>query len=178
MRLLYGEHELTIDDKNRMLVPATVRKALDPEVDGNGFYLVLDVHPVPFLYPEKYYENLLNGVPSGLLPDETRIDFLHMATGMIERVEWDSQGRILIPEKLMRRAEIAREVTVVGVKDHLELWNRADWEARREVVLARKAEIAEAMKVQWTTKPPPQRDASQSQSQSESRLPPKDPAAE
>jgi DNA-binding transcriptional regulator/RsmH inhibitor MraZ len=36
---------------------------------------------------------------------------------------------------------LAREVTLIGARDHLEIWNRTDWDARREQLLARSAEV-------------------------------------
>ena len=54
--ILYGEYELTIDDKNRLLVPSEVRKAIVPERDGEAFFLVVGINRVPWLYAERYYE--------------------------------------------------------------------------------------------------------------------------
>ena len=58
--VLYGEHELTIDDKNRLLVPAEIRKSLSPERDGEAFFLVIGRNRKPWLYPERYYEHLVS----------------------------------------------------------------------------------------------------------------------
>ena len=58
----------------------------------------------------------------------------------------DKQGRVLLPDKILKRAGILKEVTLIGVRDHLELWNRADWEARREELERRGPEIALAAK--------------------------------
>jgi MraZ protein len=43
-------------------------------------------------------------------------------------LETDNQGRILLPDRLLKRAGIEKEVTLIGVQDHLELWNRRDFE--------------------------------------------------
>jgi MraZ protein len=42
-------------------------------------------------------------------------------------LELDRQGRMVIPANLLERAGIGREVTVAGVYDHLEIWDRAAW---------------------------------------------------
>jgi MraZ protein len=57
-------------------------------------------------------------------------------------VEWDKQGRLVIPEKALRRTGLGRDVTMIGVRDHLELWNRSDWDAREEELSKRHGEIA------------------------------------
>jgi MraZ protein len=61
---------------------------------------------------------------------------------MASRLEWDKAGRILIPDKTLRRTGLEKDVTLIGVRDHLELWNRGEWQTRREALLARSSEIA------------------------------------
>jgi len=50
----------------------------------------------------------------------------------------------VLPEPLLRRSNIKRDVTLIGVRDHLELWNREEWDAQRDALEAREAEIAMA----------------------------------
>ena len=140
--VLYGEHELTIDDKNRMLVPADIRKQLDPERDGEAFFVIWSVDGRLWLYPERYYEQLVSRDTTELTPDEDSLDYDRWNLGMAGRIEWDKQGRVLFPDKYLKRSGIGKDVTLVGVRDHLELWARADWEAKREALEARRAEVA------------------------------------
>ncbi len=140
--VLYGEYELTIDDKNRMLIPSEVRKSLDPERDGEAFFLVFGTNRKPWLYPERQYERQVAQIQQDLAPTDDVLAFDQMLFAMASRLEWDKQGRVLIPEKTLRRTGLNREVTLIGVRDHLELWNRDDWEVQREALLARSSEIA------------------------------------
>lgn len=140
--ILYGEYELTIDEKNRLLVPSEIRKALLPDRDGQGFYLVVGINQRPWLYPELAYEKMVSQVQADLLPAEEQLMFDQMNFAMTARLEWDKQGRVLIPEKTLRRTGLERDVTMIGARDHLELWNREQWDAHREMLLAKSAEIA------------------------------------
>ena len=45
------------------------------------------------------------------------------------RVELDSSGRLLIPEKLRASAALEKELVMIGVGDHAEIWSKAAWEA-------------------------------------------------
>ena len=134
--ILYGEHDLTIDDKNRLLVPADVRKLMNSERDGDAFFLVIGVNRKPWLYPEKYYETMVGQVPSDITPDKDLLSRDQLLFGMASRLEWDKQGRVLVPDKTLKRTGLGRDVTLIGVRDHLELWNRTDWEQRREELIA------------------------------------------
>jgi MraZ protein len=131
--ILYGEYELSIDEKNRFLVPAEIRRALDPERDGTSFFIVIGVNRQPWFYPEFRYETLVSKLASEMRPGESKLAFDQLNFSMAHKETWDKQGRLLIPEPVRRRTGLTKgEVTLIGVRDHLELWNRNTWELRRE----------------------------------------------
>ena len=152
--VLYGEYELTVDDKNRMLVPSEIRKQIDPQRDGEAFFLVMGVDGRPWLYPERYYEQLVSRDPGELTPTQDVLDYDRMNLGMASRLEWDKQGRVLFPDKVLKRSGIGKEVTLVGNRDHLELWDRSQWEAERERLSARREEIALRIRQARRAEPP------------------------
>lgn len=141
--LLVGEFELSIDDKSRCLIPAEIRKKMVPERDGEAFYMVLGKNRRPWLYLEKFYEELVSiQSPPDLMPSDEALAYDQLMFGMAARLELDKQGRVLIPAKMRKRTGLADEITVVGVKDHLELWNRDAWEARFDGLFENQGEVA------------------------------------
>jgi MraZ protein len=56
----------------------------------------------------------------------------YVISGMTECVP-DRQGRILIPPALRGEFDLEREVVLVGMLDHFEIWDRAAWEAERRL---------------------------------------------
>ena len=126
--LLVGEWELTVDDKSRLSIPADIRRLLDPERDGDYFYLVFGVNRKPWLYTQKAYEHLAEQVPVDIAPGEEMMIYDQLTFALANRVEMDKQGRISIPEKMLRRTGLQKEVTLFGARDHLQIWNRADFE--------------------------------------------------
>ena len=141
--LLYGEYELTLDEKNRLLVPAEVRRSLDKDRDGEAFFITVGRNRRTWLYPEHGYESLVSQLESELSPGEDRLAFDQMNFSLVSRVEWDKQGRMLLPDKYRTRTGLNRDVTMIGVGNHLEIWNRDDWTARLAELEARRDEIAE-----------------------------------
>ena len=67
-----------------------------------------------------------------------------MLYGQAQQVELDRQGRIRIEPELARNAGIRREVVLVGVEDHLELWDQTAWDAYLAEQQPRYDAIAEA----------------------------------
>jgi len=151
--ILFGEHELTIDDKNRLLVPAEVRKAIDPQRDGEAFFLVVGENHKIWFYAEKNYQTMAMQPEASLIPDANRLAFDQLYFALASRVEWDKQGRLVVPDKLMRRTNTGRDVTLVGVRDHLELWNRAEWEKQFDELQARAPQIRESVKLPQSPAP-------------------------
>jgi MraZ protein len=128
MLLLTGEYEHVIDDKSRVLISNKLRSQIDADEHGSNFYLVLGANSILCLYPEKYFERLALAIaPGTTAPDET-VAFERMSFALASKVELDNQGRLLLNERLRKRAGLKELVMLVGVRDHIELWNSENWE--------------------------------------------------
>jgi MraZ protein len=128
MLLLTGEYEHVIDGKSRVLVSNKLRNQIDSHEHGSDFYLVVGANGILSLYPEKDFERMaLAMAKKNAAPDEI-VAFERMNFALAGKVELDSQGRLLLNEKLRKRAGLKDNVTLVGVRDHIELWNTPDWD--------------------------------------------------
>jgi MraZ protein len=68
-------------------------------------------------------------------------------SGTVEAVP-DKQGRVMVPQALMQKVGIEREVLVVGVLDHLEVWDRAAWREYMKQVEENVEDAAERLAAQ------------------------------
>jgi len=128
MLLLTGEYELTLDEKNRISIPSRVREQIAQEESDNTFYLTLGVNRILSLYPEDYYRRIALAVaPRTVAPDEL-LTFNRINFALAGRVELDRQGRVLLNESAIRRAGLKERVTLIGVRDHLEIWDQQQWQ--------------------------------------------------
>ena len=128
MLLLTGEYQHVIDGKGRVLVSNRLRNQIDVDEHGSNFYLVLGANGILCLYPEKHFEQVVLAIaPETNPPDET-VAFERMSFALSSKVELDGQGRLLLNERLRKRAGLKKNITLVGVRDHIELWNNKNWE--------------------------------------------------
>ena len=123
----YGSYDLVLDTKKRMNVPAEVRRCIESEIHGNGLFVIVGHNKRPWLYPELYYKEIATQTPPGMMPDDNLLKYAHLKFSRAERVEWDPQGRTVMPEKILTRTETNGPVTLIGAGDHLELWPRQLW---------------------------------------------------
>jgi MraZ protein len=142
--LLLGEHELTLDEKNRMLIPSGIRRILEPQLtkDHPPLVMVIGTNRKIWLYPEPLYTRMVSQAEQEITPDEDVLAFDQLYFAMACTLEWDKQGRVVLPEMALKRTGTGREVTLIGVRNHMELWNRADWEAKHEELLGRMSELS------------------------------------
>jgi MraZ protein len=123
--LLTGTHPRTLDDKKRLGLPKRIREQLgEPET--------LFVTPGPdqslWLYSQAGLEQLAEKLDESPATDaEVRV-FRRLYFAQTESVDVDRTGRILIPERLVQFAGLRHEVVLIGVRDHLELWDAQRWQ--------------------------------------------------
>jgi len=143
---LTGQHEATMDPKNRILVPAALRRFIRPESHGKDFFLIMGDGLRPWLYPDRFYANLAGSLGSDVAPGPASARFDRVMFGLAQFVELDAQGRILVPVGSLEWTGLQenKAVYLVGARDHIELWPKADWETERKALAAQRAEIVAA----------------------------------
>jgi MraZ protein len=138
--MLLGEHEHALDDKNRLTLPARLRDQL-----GERVVVTRGLDGCLYVYAAAEWAKLAErvGALDPLSREARTMQRFFFASGM--DAELDKQGRIVIPANLLESAGIGREVTVAGIYDHLEIWDRAAWRDQRQTVEGSAEDVAERL---------------------------------
>jgi MraZ protein len=139
--MLLGEHEHTLDDKNRLTLPARFRQAF-----AEGIVVTRGMDGCLFAYTPQDWDTLVRGRLATLDPlsKEGRRMQRFFYAGATE-AELDKQGRVGIPGALLEHAKLGRDVVVAGVHDHLEIWDRAAWRLELAEVEGSAEHVAERL---------------------------------
>jgi MraZ protein len=140
--LLTGTFSRSFDDKLRVAVPKPLRIALG-RPKGGGLYVAPGTDGSLVLYGEETFARLAERL-AGASP--TRRDvraFLRLFYARAQRVELDAQGRVRIPAELAKFAHLEKDVVLLGVQDHLELWAAQRWQSYLAEKQTQYDEIAE-----------------------------------
>ena len=138
--MLLGEHDHTLDEKNRLTLPARLRDEL-----GDGVVVTRGMDGCLFAYAAADWERLADRIRSlDPLSRESRMMQRHFFSGAV-KAELDKQGRMVLPAGLLQSAGIEREVTVAGVYDHLEIWDRTKWRTHLHEVEGSAEDVAERL---------------------------------
>ena len=120
-----GEYQHNIDAKGRLIFPIKLREAL-----GEHFVIFKGLDNCINVYSqEKWaaFEQQLAALPS----KARKVQRFFSANFECEP---DAQGRILIPQTLREYAGLRKDVTVIGMIDHVEIWDSAAWKAYNDSV--------------------------------------------
>jgi len=122
--MFMGTVNNSIDEKNRMIVPAKLRSGL-----GNRCILTKGLDRCLYIYTTEAWENQMDKISR--LPEsdpKVRAFIRHFCANAAE-CEFDKQGRIVIPQELKSYAEIEKELVTMGAMSKIEVWSKAVWDA-------------------------------------------------
>jgi len=121
--MLRGNHPARIDDKGRIKVPNGFRTLIEQQY-GSELFVTSVTGEYVRLYPMAVWlevERKLAEVPS---TNPSKLRFLDRVNFFGQPVAMDKQGRVVVPPLLRESAAMAGEVSVLGLQNHLAVWNQ------------------------------------------------------
>lgn len=121
-----GEYICKTDEKGRFIVPTPMRERL--EADGHGVVFLKGQEQSLRIYSTAEWQRVLERSRAKLDEDQSRL-FMHFVVSETATSDVDKAGRILIPGRLRKVIPVDedQEIVVVGLYDHMEIWNPAEW---------------------------------------------------
>jgi MraZ protein len=136
-----GHYEHSLDAKNRLSIPARFRAAF-----SSGVVLAKSPEPCVAVWTPETNEAIIERALSGLNPMGSEYRKLsRFYQGNSFEIELDAAGRVTLPPPLLAHAAIEKEVVVVGVGDHLEVWGRTRWEDEQRRLDSEIEEVTERL---------------------------------
>ncbi|MDD5491335.1 MAG: division/cell wall cluster transcriptional repressor MraZ [bacterium] len=119
--MFIGQYEHSLDEKNRLFIPAKFRHGQQEFIVTRGLESCL------FLFTKENWQQItekLNALP--LTKPEAR-SFIRLFASGAQDCDVDDQGRILVPKILKDYAVIKKQATVIGVINRIEIWDTQKW---------------------------------------------------
>jgi MraZ protein len=126
--LLTGTFHRSLDDKLRFAIPRPLRDAMGAG-DASVLYLAPGTDGSLELYSEAAFTALTGNVEHGPRNDREIRAFHRLFYGQVQMVELDKLGRVRLPAELAQLASLDKDIVLLGVRDHVEIWDLRRWEA-------------------------------------------------
>jgi len=138
--MFIGEYQHSIDNKNRLALPAKFRSALK-----NGAVVTRGLDNCLFIFTQSDWQKLVNKLSELPIGKADARGFSRIMLAGAMDVKLDSLGRILLPDYLKKYASLKKTVVVAGLYNRLEIWDEAQWQIYKKSIESKAEKLAEQM---------------------------------
>jgi MraZ protein len=122
--VLLGEFVQKLDSKNRVTMPAKLRSRF-----ADGVVVTRGLDGCLAVFTRDGWEEFATAWLDRLDPLSRRgRQVTRFLFGGANETELDAQGRVMLPQTLVAHAKLRHDIAVVGVRDHLEIWDLETWQ--------------------------------------------------
>lgn len=125
-----GSSSHKLDQKGRLSIPARFKKNLESEETPILFLTRMD--NCIRAYPESTWLRIEENFRNQKVKTEKMRRFFRAFIGSVAECEVDKQNRIIIPQNLREYADLEKEIVLVGVLEHFEIWSDLRWKAEND----------------------------------------------
>lgn len=116
--MLFGSYEHTLDEKNRLVIPSKMRNEI-----GTHLYIMKGFDGALSIFPEASFQKLMNEFQTLPFNKSDARTYLRVQLANASDLDLDKAGRAVIPSILLAKFNISKEVIIIGMGDHIEVWD-------------------------------------------------------
>ncbi len=120
--VFFGEYEHNVDDKNRLCINSGFRSSMSPEALAKGFVLTRGYDGCLALYTLAGFMAMSSNIGETRYSDPQTRAYIRDLFRKAANVVPDSQGRIVLPQRLRQESHIGKACVEIGARTHIEIW--------------------------------------------------------
>lgn len=129
VNMFLGTFNTNIMDKGRLSLPKKIRE----ELNNGRLILTIGFEEGVFGFTEKKWEETTNSeLNRPLFSDKEGRDLRRKMCAEAVNIELDSQGRFVMPNRMLNFCGLRNEAVIIGAGDHFEIWDLEKWEEYRK----------------------------------------------
>lgn len=140
--MLFGEFEHTLDDKGRLMIPSKIRSELQ---DATTLYVLKGFEGCMSVYTKEHFDKLISSLEQFSYFDQNVRAFIRMTLSSVVQLNLDKVGRIQFTPATLEKYHISKTVMVIGVNDHLEIWDKKAYVEYEKANTSKFEEIANSL---------------------------------
>lgn len=140
--MFFGHYEHSLDDKGRLLLPRKIKEELK---DNSPLYILKGFEGCLSVYSEAEFLKLCEECEKISFNKKNSRSYLRAVLSSVIELSLDKVNRIQIPKDTLTRFHITKNVIIIGVGDHFEIWDKESYLRYEEEVNSHFEEIAESL---------------------------------
>lgn len=141
-KMYFGYYEHVLDDKGRLSLPRKLREGLQ---EGSLLYILKGFDGCLSVYNESEFQALCKEVSNISYNKKDSRSYLRVVLGSVVELTLDKVNRVQLPTQILNKYQIGRNVALLGVGDHFEIWDLQAYKVYEKDALERFEEVAEGL---------------------------------
>jgi MraZ protein len=121
--MFLGKHPRSLDAKGRLAIPAKFREGLP-----TGSVITIGPDGALRVYPPQEWDRVTENLVLSEVSDADERAMVRRLFSEATEIEYDGQGRVLVPVNLREQAGIGSSAVVTGANNVVEIWSEARWQ--------------------------------------------------
>ncbi|MGX8680346.1 MAG: division/cell wall cluster transcriptional repressor MraZ [bacterium] len=138
--MFFGEYQHNLDAKGRLSIPSKMRNQC-----GELVYITRGHEGCLEVYNEEGWDKKYQSYARISQKKKNGRAFMRLVSSSVSDCPFDKMGRVNIPANLRKEAKLMKECTVIGVGDHMEIWDTPTWLAYEQEQLLDFDELSEML---------------------------------
>lgn len=122
--MFFGHYFHSLDTKGRMVVPSKFRNEA-----GAVVYIMKGFEGAVEVYKQETFDEEVARLSALTFTSKLERDYKRARLSSVIEIEIDDHGRMALPTKMLADYKIGKDVVIVGVQDHFEIWDAKAWQA-------------------------------------------------
>ena len=139
-KMFFGSFAHSLDEKGRLMIPRKMREEL-----GFKVYIMKGFDGSLSIYTVERYQKLVEEFNKLPFNQQRNRDYLRVQFASTYEMDVDKLGRLQLPTALLNKFNISRNVIVLGIGDHIELWDAKKYEEYESGIVDNFEKNAEAI---------------------------------
>ncbi|MCH5180383.1 MAG: division/cell wall cluster transcriptional repressor MraZ [Erysipelotrichales bacterium] len=120
--MFFGSYQHTLDAKGRMTIPSKMKDQV-----GSVLFIMKGFDGCISVYKEEDFQNKMNELRKLPFNELDSRDYMRAELSSVVDLEVDDAGRILLPKRVLQSYNIGKQIMIVGMLDHFEIWDLDAW---------------------------------------------------
>ena len=127
-----GSSTHNLDAKGRIIIPSRFRDVI--RAGGNDAIMLTRMDKSLFAYTVSEWQKIEDRILDLAEKSDYMRRFRRVFVGNAFECQCDKQSRVLIPPSLRKYAQLVKEIVLVGVLDHFEVWSKENWDQKNDTM--------------------------------------------
>ena len=138
--MYFGYYEHVLDDKGRLSLP---RKLREGALEGAKFYVLKGFDGCLSIYNEDEFNALCLEISNISYNKKNSRQYLRVVLGSVVELILDKVNRLALPTAILNKYQIGKNVALLGVGDHFEIWDLEKYKKYESEALEQFESVAE-----------------------------------